>query len=528
MAALAMQPASGRKFYPDDPVRSAPQPVNVDDLEYRRINDWYDYYRNTFQDPGQGNDDPGGPYPAQSVNTLGEVLNSSWYTNRTLTLPEQVRGPGDDHAPDTSGAWQIMSAKTEGVTPGFVIGDVKGRRYLLKFDPLTNPEMATAADVITAKLFYALGYNVPENYIVYFPREQLAVTGKTMFTDEFGRRRKMKDKDVTEILIRVPRVEEGPRKGMIRAVASLYVPGRPIGPFKYYGRRKGDTNDYIRHEHRRELRGLHVLAAWLNHNDSRAINSLDTIVEENGVKYVRHYLIDFGSTLGSAAVRSKSARDGNEYLYAFRPAAVQLLTLGAYVPDWARAHYPYYESVGRIQYEDFDPDAWVPNYPNRAFLNRLPDDIYWAAKKLMTISDDAIRDIVKTGQLSDKEAEAWLTKSLIERKEIIGRKYLASPVAVDNFAVSDGQLVFEHLGQKYGYTPAVEYQVKWFRFDNGSEKRTDLPGAEGRALPAAVRNAAPGSYWGAVITPANSQGMVTVYLRRTSSGHEVVGVERAW
>ena len=37
------------------------------------------------------------------------------------------------------------------------------------------------------------------------------------------------------------------------------------------------------HEDRRELRGYGVFAAWLNHVDAKAINSLDTLVtDENG------------------------------------------------------------------------------------------------------------------------------------------------------------------------------------------------------------------------------------------------------
>ena len=47
--------------------------------------------------------------------------------------------------------------------------------FFLKFDPPSNPEMATAADVMCAKFFYALGYNVPENYIIRIPPEKLQI-----------------------------------------------------------------------------------------------------------------------------------------------------------------------------------------------------------------------------------------------------------------------------------------------------------------------------------------------------------------
>ena len=48
--------------------------------------------------------------------------------------------------------------------------------------------------------------------------------------------------------------------------------------------------------------GERVYAAWLNHDDSRAPNTLDMLVAENGRSYLKHYMFDFGSVLGSAGV----------------------------------------------------------------------------------------------------------------------------------------------------------------------------------------------------------------------------------
>ena len=42
-----------------------------------------------------------------------------------------------------------------------------------------------------------------------------------------------------------------------------------------------------------------MFAAWTNHVDSKAINSLDTLVTENGRTVVRHHLIDFGRRWGA-------------------------------------------------------------------------------------------------------------------------------------------------------------------------------------------------------------------------------------
>ena len=43
------------------------------------------------------------------------------------------------------------------------------------------------------------------------------------------------------------------------------------------------------------------------------------------------------------------------------------------------ASYPRFPSIGKIEWKVFDPERWVPEYPNPAFLNRLPDDEFWGA-----------------------------------------------------------------------------------------------------------------------------------------------------
>ena len=111
------------------------------------------------------------------------------------------------------------------------------------------------------------------------------------------------------------------------------------GHFRYYGTRPDDPNDIFPHEHRRELRGLSVFAAWLNHDDSRSINTLDVLVPEAGRSIVRHYLIDFGSTLGSGSTQAQTTRAGNEFLWEARPTLVTMLTLGFYVRPWVKVQY---------------------------------------------------------------------------------------------------------------------------------------------------------------------------------------------
>jgi hypothetical protein len=519
--------AGPKKFRADDPIEKEPPPVTVNRVELRALSDYYDLLGNTFFRLGDRNTGSRS-VRSRSANTLGEVPDSAWYTNRiakrSMTTEELVRGPGNENGPSLDRAWTIVAPKTEGVTPGFLVNDSRGRYYQLKFDPLTNPEMASAAEVISSKFFYALGYNVHQSYIVRFRRDQLRVSRGTMFRDRFGKKRGMTERDVTDLLLNAPRSEDG----RYRAVANLYFEGEPMGPFKYYGTRSDDPNDIIPHEHRRELRALRVFCAWLNHDDSRDINTLDMLVEQNGTRFLKHHLIDFGSTLGAASDRPNSPREGNEYLFAWKPAAIQFFSLGLYVPPWARVHYPKLPSVGRFEWRFFDPEKWVPQYPNPAFANYLPDDAFWAAKQVMALTDEQIRAVVRVGEYSDPRAEKWVADCLIGRRDKIGRAYFATVLPLDRFVVTEGRLVFEDLSVKYRLASQREYAFRWSRLNNDTEQKAPLPGETSSALPRALAEAPAGAYFAVDITAGDEHKMVTVFLRKNAEQVQVVGIDRTW
>jgi len=532
-AAAAATPtgAQAPKFYPDDPLVKEPPPMRVDDARYRKINDYYDLFLNTLRSPGQRQPKAPPRIRAQSINTIDEVPDNNWFTNRMGARPmgiEELTQIATETPPPAEGSLTIVGAKTEGITPGFRVRDSRGNDYFLKFDPLENPELTTAADVIGALFFRALGYNVPANHLIVFDPERLVLSRGAMTRDSKGGMRPISSEDVWEALDRVPRT----RDGRFRAVASAVIPGRIIGEFRYHGTRADDPNDTVPHEHRRELRGLHVFCAWLNHNDSRSINSLDVLVKDAGGQYIRHYLIDFGAILGSASVRPNSARDGNAYFYQFKPAAAQIATLGLYVPKWARARYQRSKATGMINWDAFEPEKWKPNYPNPAFMNRLPDDNFWAAKKVMAFTDEHIRAIVREGKYSRAEDEERIVRYLIERRNRIGAAYFAQVLPLDNFRVDNGELRFDDLAVRYGIAPARNYNAQWYSFDNRTNTREYLDGETSFRLPARAASAATGTYYSVDIHGPGEGGKDTkaiiVYIRREADGWRVAGVERTW
>jgi hypothetical protein len=509
-----------RKFYDDDPLLREPPPMRVERAHPRKLSDIYDIFSHILATPGE-KQRVEKRVRAQDVNTVGEVLEGAWYEARhgarRMTRAELAAGPGDN-TPPAEGPWTVLRAKTEGVTPGFQIRDSRGNDYLLKFDPIRYPELATAADVISSKFFHALGYHVPENYIVRFDRSRLVLADDASFRDARGRKRKLTSKEVTEILMRTHR----DRDGVHRATASRIIRGEILHSFRYYGTRSDDPNDIIPHEHRRSLRGLHVFAAWLGHEDSRAINTLDVLVQEGSLRYMKHFLIDFGSTLGSASVGVNSPRSGFEQFFTWDSSAKAFFTLGLYVPRWARIEYPDLPSVGRFSAKYFDPITWTPEYPNPAFDNRLPEDTFWAARQVMRFSDDDIRAIVETGKYSDPEAARYVADTIIARRDAVGRAYLSQPLGLDNIRIDDGRIAFDDLAVHYGYAKEPKYEYRWSVFDNNAERKTPIAGARSAAIPAGSH-----SYTAVdIVVPGNENRQVTIYLKRAPRGFKIVGIDR--
>jgi hypothetical protein len=259
----------------------------------------------------------------------------------------------------------------------------------------------------------------------------------------------------------------------------------------------------------------------LNHDDSRAINTLDTLVEEDGVRFVRHYLIDFGAILGSASYRVDSPRTGFEYLFDFKPAAQRFATLGLWTPEWSRkANFPDIPSVGRLEWEVFNPDTWKPEYPNAAFLSADPVDEFWAAKQVMAFRDEHIRAIVRTGEYSDPRAEDWVVRALIARRDKIGRASFAKVLPLDRFRVENGRLEFSDLGARYFGTERA-YRIDWFELENKGGTLIPLDCAGSAEVPQGIQ--AP--FLAARIQSDDPEKTVIVYLR---NGTSVVGVDRTW
>ena len=392
--------ASAQKFYPDDPLIQEPAPAPVPNPGPRNLSLLLEAMSGTLGSPGERH--PGkSVIAAQGTNTLGDVLDGPWYVNRhgrTRMSPAELRrGSGDDEPPSLDGPWHVLLVKSEGLRPTLVFRDSNNRVYLLRLDPRGAPELATGAEMISSRFFHALGYYVPETYLAMFERERLVVeTNATLVTSNAGVRALLPE-HIDRFL---DAVERGSDR-RYRAVA-LRVPTDGVslvGPYQLFGTRSDDPNDVVPHEHRRELRGLQVFSAWLNHARMDALHTFDIVVQPPGEPpHIRHYLFDFMSTLGSGINGPKAVWEGRDPLYGQGAALRNISALGIYTPGWMRAKYPGLPAVGSFDSLTFEPDKWTSVFDLAPFANRLPDDAFWAARQVAAFTDDDIRAIVQVAQ----------------------------------------------------------------------------------------------------------------------------------
>jgi hypothetical protein len=523
---------AGRKFYDDDPLAREPETQDASGVQPWEIDLAFDLSLNLFARPG----DPTPNVRALNINTIDEVPDSSWFTNRILARPvsvdEATQGPLSGSGP-APGTWVVTRAKEAGVSPGFTVEDANQVTWFISFDPRGYPEGATASILVANKIFWTLGYWQIENYLISVRPEQLVIGDSAIVRPPSGKLRPMKPSDIEDVFGRA----QPSADGSYRAVAARAAPGKALGGFRYHDTRPDDPNDVIPHEHRRELRALKVFGAWTNLVDMKAGNTLDTLVTADGRAVVRHYLQDVGSTFGMGALAPLEYDEGWEHLFQGETALKRLLTLGFFIQPWQTVPYPENRAVGRFEGAVFDPTAWKPRAATAAFLRARNDDNFWAARRVMAFSDEMIRALAEQGRYSDPKDARLLGDVLIQRRDAVGRAYLSAVNPLVNFAMSAaGELTFENAAVKAGMAtePAGGYSVTWARFDN--ENGTDaVLGTQsttgGRVQASVTLPAAPGSFIKvqvSAVQPVHASWAVPVdvYFRRNPAGWVLVGLER--
>ncbi len=249
--------------------------------------------------------------------------------------------------------------------------------------------------------------------------------------------------------------------------------------------------------------------------------------------------MDFGSTFGSGSVEIQFPHLSYYYWLDLGEMRDQFTGFGFRTPTYRDVEwpeFPKYEAAGRWEAASFEPHAWKNDYPNPAFVRMTDRDAFWAAKILMRFTEEELLAIVKTGEFSDPDVEAYFHEVLVERQQKTGGFYLDRVNPLDGFVLSSGGLAWTNLAEDYGFaSTGTEYEVFRSVYDNGVDDARTVgnPVRSARssaALPDAV-TLGDETYLMAEIRSDHPEfpawaSPVRVYLRAAGGGFEIVGIER--
>ncbi|MBI4387966.1 MAG: hypothetical protein HY582_02860 [Candidatus Omnitrophica bacterium] len=395
---------------------------------------------------------------AKNVNVFDEVPDNTFFTNRharkRLSPAELEQGSQETAGPNLDGNVTVLKAKFTGSQPGtLLVQDAQGAEYLLKFDSFTYPELATSSEVIASRFYHAIGYNIPEYSITTIDPKQLSVGTSAIIIDNSGFEKKLTQEKLEEILLFLYRDEQG----KLRASARKTLPGAQKGGFAFQGRRKNDSNDPINHEERREVRALQVFASWLNNYRISQSNTMDVVSEENGHQVMKHYLLDLDSTFGAANDGTKPPMFSHEYLFDFGEAFKAFFSLGFWEKPWQKRLRDAGENkekspaVGYLDNRYFNPERFKTELPHYAFKDLTRADGFWAAKIIMSFSDEDIEAMIKAGKLTKPKDSDYLKTIVIERRDLIGKYWFQKANPIGNFKLEEKKLIFEDLAVTHGF-----------------------------------------------------------------------------
>jgi hypothetical protein len=163
--------------------------------------------------------------------------------------------------------------------------------------------------------------------------------------------------------------------------------GRPVGRFDFTGRRSSDKNDKIRHQDRRELRGLRIFSSFIGWANINARSTYDTFLETaDGRGYLEHWFLNL-TEISKPGETPKPAGTG---------ASMQ----------------------------------------NGAFARMTPRDALWAANLVARFTDPVIDAIIAAAKYTDAHEARKAADDLKMRRSAIEKKWFAMLSPLDDFVLS--------------------------------------------------------------------------------------------
>jgi len=347
--------------------------------------------------------------PSGDVNALDFVPDSTWFVS-SVGLGRDVESYGGpyrrdrrldvgnlDGGPSIFGPWRLVAQGSWRVMEWALVGDLLGHQFVLtrpRHGPFGSDPIRVAYPVVASRLLWAAGYWVPRTYMVFVD------PGRIRGSSIVSRCPNHRPPVSLNWQPRGCRTEpDAGRMGTwLRfagpAVAIRLQAGRALGPFALTGTRPGDPSDRLAHDQRRSLRGLRMIAAWLD------LTGLD---EFSGVDLIRGGLV-------------------THFLWFVGMAG------------WHAGHSGV--RVGRGGRGGFSPSAWRPRMRHPAFESATPQDLFWAGRILAGFDVATISRAVEACFLKQHVASR-LVHRLVRRARLAARWGLSHSAPLVRFSIEE-------------------------------------------------------------------------------------------
>jgi hypothetical protein len=200
------------------------------------------------------------------------------------------------------------------------------------------------------------------------------------------------------------------------------VPTENIGPWEFRG---------LDHEHRRELRGVALLAAWLGWNDSRYDNTRLRVTRMNGHEELQHFFSDLGAGMGgTAGWVSLHGEDPNAFAWRFTQAEI-VRGPGCMTTPFRIVNY--------------HPIVATP-----AFREMTADDARWMARLIGQLTEEQIRAALIASGYDAAEAKLYQEKLVSRRDQMVKDLKLAGEIPLLRTSAPNCE---------FSYDPAVDQPI---------------------------------------------------------------------
>jgi hypothetical protein len=369
--------------------------------------------------------------PSPDLSRCDPEPSGFWTVPPEISVQDLAAGFGRSALPRWQHRiWEYDNPKTSsGTRPGFE-AELDDREFKIKL-------AEASSESFTARIFHALGYHVdPTDYV-----SELKLRYDRRFFREFNLRKRLtmrlepfwipvgklelqpyydpfqfvqaavfKDgtrlsgPDLKSILLTDPAKHRGEEEAAsFRTEIEHRIDYLIVGPANIQSKQSEGESigcwDFkgLGHEHRRELRGAGLLAAWLGWFDARFDNTRLRVMDNRSHPRLQYYFSDLGSGLGRGTGRF--VRHGED----------------ARAMEWVFTSPEVVRGPGRMT-TPFRVINYQTIVPTRAFQEMTIDDARWMARLIAKLTESQITAALAASGYSAADIELYRAK-LLQRRE---------------------------------------------------------------------------------------------------------------